>query len=111
MFKTKFIISMSIFLSLLMITSIIKNKTRVIEKETSKLNLKILSNEKEFNEAQLDFHYLTSPTEIEKRLETIGFNNYQPIAFSKIYFDISDLTNIKNKISNLENLNEKIKKK
>lgn len=94
-----------------MITSIVKNKTRVIEKKISKLNFNILSNEKEFNEAQLDFHYLSSPTEIEKRLETIGFYNYQPIVFSKIFFDISNLTNIKNKISNLENLNEKIKKK
>ena len=33
MFKTKFIISISIFITFLIITSAIKNKTRVIEKK------------------------------------------------------------------------------
>ena len=41
----------------------------------------------------------------------IGFSNYKPISYSKIFFDISHFTNIKNKISNLENLNEKNPKK
>ena len=37
----------------------------------------------------------------------IGFNNYHPISYSKIFLNISDFTNIQNKISNLKNLNEK----
>ena len=43
MFKTKLIISISIFISFLIITSAIKNKTRIIEKEISSLNIKIFS--------------------------------------------------------------------
>ncbi len=107
MFKMKFIIASSIFISFLVVTSIIKNKTRVIEKNISNLSKIILIKTKDINEAQLDFHYLTSPAEIEKKLTIIGFDNYQPIKYSNIFFDISDFTEIQNKISNLENIYEK----
>ena len=46
MFKTKLIISISIFVTFLIITSVIKNKTRILEKEITNLNLKILSKKK-----------------------------------------------------------------
>ena len=112
MFRTKFIISISVFVILLLATSVIKNKTRVIEKQISNLKKNILVKEKNVNEAELDFYYLTSPEELEKKLNLIGFNNYQPIKYSNIYFNISDLTEIKNKFSNLNNLNgKKIQKK
>ena len=107
MFKMKFIIASSIFISFLLLTSTIKNKTRVIEKNISNLTTKIYIKTKDFNEAQLDFHYLTSPAEIEKKLSIIGFDNYLPINYSNIFFDISDFTEIQNKISNLKNIDEK----
>ena len=107
MFKMKFIIASSIFISFLLVTSIIKNKTRVIEKNISNLSKIILIKTKDINEAQLDFHYLTSPAEIEKKLSIIGLNNYLTIKYSSIFFDISDFTEIQNKISNLKNINEK----
>ena len=112
MFKTKFIISSFIFVTFLIFTSITKNKTRLIEKNLSNLSQEILLKKKDINETQLEFFYLTSPKEIEKRLNVIGFDNYQPIKYSKIFFDISNLINLNNKISNLTNSNEKkIKKK
>ena len=46
MFKTKFIISSIIFISFLVITSIIKNKTRILEKKISNLNIKYLIKKK-----------------------------------------------------------------
>ena len=104
MFKMKFIIASSIFISFLLFTSTIKNKTRVIEKNISNLTTKIYIKTKDFNEAQLDFHYLTSPAEIEKKLSIIGFDNYLPINYSNIFFDISDFTEIQNKISNFKNI-------
>ena len=107
MFKMKFIITSCIFISFLLVTSTIKNKTRVIEKNISNLTTKIFIKIKDINEAQLDFHYLTSPAEIEKKLIIIGSDNYQPIKYSRIFFDISDFTEIKNKISNLKNIDEK----
>ena len=54
MFKTKFIISISVFVTFLLITSVIKNKTRITEKNIS--NLKIIA-VKNVNEFELDFYY------------------------------------------------------
>ena len=107
MFKTKFIITLSLFISFLLVTSVIKNKTRVIEKNISKLSSKILIKSKDINEAQLDFHYLTSPAEIEKKLSMIGFDNYQPIKYSNIFFNISDFFEIQNNTSKLKIIYEK----
>ncbi len=107
MFRSKFIISVTIFITFLVLTSTIKNKTRIIEKQITQLNKKILLQKKDFNETQLDFYYLTSPAEIEKKLLLIGFSNYKPIKYSNIFFEISDFDNIQNKFSNLKNLNEK----
>ena len=102
MFKKKFVLSISIIVIFFIITSMVKNKTRIIEKQISNLSFKISSKEKNINEAQLDFYYLTSPLEIEKRLNVIGLDKYQPISYSKIFFGIKDLDNISNKISKLK---------
>ena len=107
MFKIKFIFASSIFILFLLVTSAIKNKTRVIEKNILNLTTKILIKTKDINEVQLDFHYLTSPAEIEKKLNIIGSDNYQPIKYSRIFFDITNFTKIQNKISDLEKINEK----
>ncbi len=112
MFKSKFIISLTVFITFLILTSALKNETRILEKQISNLNSKIFTINKEINEVQLDFHYLTSPAQIEKKLKIIDFDYYQPIAYSKIFFDIGDFTEIQNKFSNLKNFNEeKIQKK
>ena len=107
MFKMKFIIALSVFISFLIVTSTIKNKTRVIEKNISNLTTKIFIKTSNINEAQLDFDYLTSPAEIEKKINIIDFDNYQPIKYSRIFFDISDFIEIQNKISNLKKIDEK----
>ena len=107
MFKMKLIIASSIFISFLLITSTIKNKTRGIEKNILNLTTKIFIKTSDINETQLDFDYLTSPAEIEKKISIIGFDNYQPIKYSRIFFNISDFTEIQNKISNLKKIDEK----
>ena len=106
MFKTKIATSLIVFITLLIVTSVIKNKTRVIEKKILNLKSKIFLKEKNINEAQLDFYYLTSPAEIETRLNKIGFENYEPISFSRIFFNINNFIKLNKKISNLKNLNE-----
>ena len=107
MFKTKLIISITIFISFLVVTSAIKNETRIIEKEIYNLNTKIKIKRNNLNEAQLDFHYLTSPAQIEKKLNLTDFNKYQPIKYSNIYFDINDFIKINNKITDIKKINEK----
>ena len=110
--RTKLIMSITIFVTFLLITSAIKNKTRIIEKQILYLNKDILIKEKNVNETELDFFYLTSPAELEKKINLMELNEYKPIQYSNIYFNISDLSKIQNKISNLNNFNDKkIKKK
>ena len=111
MYKLKFIISTLIFFTLLIITSAIKNETRIIEKKISHLNSKIKIQRNNINEAQLDFYYLSSPANIEKKLNITGFNEYQPIKFSNIFFDINDFIKVNNVITDLKKSDEKEIKK
>ena len=107
MFKIKILISITIFSSLLIFTSIIKNQTREIEKKI--FNLSKLNNfkEKDLNESQLDFSYLTSPSMIEKRVTELNLVEYFPMDYSKIYLDISNFKDLKKKFVNKDNQNEK----
>ena len=112
MFNAKFIVSITIFIIFLVLTSAVKNKTRVIEKQIAILKSKVSAKKNNINEAQLDFFYLSSPSEIEKKLNIIGLYKYKPINYSNIYFNIHDFTKIKNNITNLKKINEeKIQKK
>ena len=67
MLKFKIILSFSIFSLLLIGTSLIKNETREIEKKIYIKSKKIFLKEKNLNETQLDFFYLSSPSIIEKK--------------------------------------------
>ena len=111
MHRSKIIIPTIIFLTLLIITSIIKNQTRIIEKKIHKLHKLITLKEKDINESQLDFYFLSSPSLIEKKVIILGQNNYQPIKNSNIFLSFSDFTNIQKKISELNKHNEKKTKK
>ena len=57
MFRIKITISIIIFSTFLVLTSIIKNQTRESEKKIYNLNKKISIKEKEIHESQLDFSY------------------------------------------------------
>ena len=111
MFKLKIVIPTIIFLILLIITSIIKNQTRTIEKKLLKISKNIALQEKDINESQLDFYFLTSPAEIEKKIKILGINNYSPIENSKIFLSLSNFTDIKKKLSKTKNVNKKKIKK
>jgi len=111
MFKTKIIIPTIIFLTLLIVTSIIKNQTRITEKKLYKLYEKITLKEQDINESQLDYFFLTSPSEIENKVKILGHNNYMPIKKSNIFLSLSSFTNIQKKISILNKKDEKKTKK
>ena len=105
--KLKLFISLGIFAILISITSVIKNQTRIIEKDISKTNKRIAILEKDLNETQLDFFYLSSPENLSNKLSKIDLIDYAPIDFSKIYLSYDDFINFKNKISILDKNNEK----
>jgi hypothetical protein len=111
MFKSKITLSVIVFIFFLIITSIIKNQTRILEKQINQLSKKISLKEKDLNESQFDFYYLISPVLIEKKIKNLNFNNYLPMEHSKIFLNLSNFTNIKNKITILKNQHEKKIKK
>ena len=111
MFRSKIIMPVIIFLFLLIITSIIKNETRIIEKKLSKLNKQIILKEKDINESELDFYFLSSPAELEKKVKILGNTNYNPIKNSNIFQNLSNFKNIQKKISILNKYDEKKTKK
>ncbi len=111
MLKIKFLISIFVFSSLLIVTSVIKNQTREIEKKIYNLRNIILTKEKDFSESQLDFFYLTSPFMIEKKINHLDNHNYIIMEYSKIFLSMSDYMNLDTKYAIQEIENEKKTKK
>ena len=112
MFKLKIFFFILIFSLLLIVTSIVKNQTRKIEKEISFYQKVIHHKEKDINETQLDFFYLTSPMMIEEKILLLSDRDYYPMEYSRIFMNISNFLNIKNKYVIKNNQNEnKIQKK
>ena len=103
MFRLKIFISIVIFSTFLILTSLIKNKTREVEKKIFNLNLKINVKEKDFVESQLDFSYLTSPAMIESKIEQLDYYKYQPMEYSKIFLNLSNFLDLKKKFVIKEN--------
>ena len=83
---------------LLIFTSIIKNKTRSLEKDISKINNEIFILEKQIKEAQTDFVYLSSPEKLKSYINKIKKNEYMNYEYSRIFFSINHFlkTNSKN---------------
>ena len=98
MFKLKIFASVVIFSFLLVGTSIIKNKTRELEKKINYLSKEISLKEKDYKESELDFAYLTSPKMIEKKIDHYDRNKYFPMDFSKIFLNLSTFDNVKKKL-------------
>ena len=80
---------------MLFLTSIIKNKTRIIEKDILKYENKIAGIEKNLYESQLDYYYLTSPKLLKSKLEFLTDEDYVHMEFSKIYLNYNHF--LKNK--------------
>ena len=97
-----------IFFSLLLIgTSVIKNETRELEKKINVLTKAHAQKEKNLNEVQLDYYYLTSPSIIEKKIEHLGIKKYIHMEYSKIFLSIENFINIQNNHVMHKTLDEK----
>ena len=110
MFKIKIFVSVITFSILLIVTSIIKNQTREIEKKILNLSKIIKTKEKDLNESQLDFTYLSSPLIIHDKIKLIDNEKYVIMEYSKIFLSMSSFLNLQNKLAIQRNQNE-IKKK
>ena len=88
--NTKLITSVVVFSLLLFCTSVIKNKTRVIEKNIESYEKQIFTLKKELFESQLDFNYLTSPKMLQKKLSFLTNDQYHNISISNIYLEYNN---------------------
>ena len=105
--KIKLIISICIFSTLLVVTSVIKNETRIIEKKIYKIDRKILKIGKDLHETQLDYFYVSSPGYLSKKIKQLAFIEYIPMDFSRLYLNYTDLMDSQKKITILKIKNEK----
>ena len=111
MFSKKLIISLVMFSFFMVFTSIIKTKTRLIEKNINLNERQISILESEIYESQLDFFYLTSPFMIEKKINHLDNHNYIVMEYSKIFLSMTDFMNLDTKYAIQEIENEKKTKK
>ena len=88
MFKKSLILSLTVFFTLMIITSVIKNKTRNLEKEIEKINKEVAFLEKQLSDAEIDYIYLSSPKKLKKYLSTLGKEEYLSFDHSRIFFSI-----------------------
>lgn len=86
MFKKSLIFSLTVFFTLMIITSLIKNKTRNLEKEIEKINKEVTFLEKQLSDAEIDYIYLSSPKKLEKYLSILGKEEYLSFDHSRIFF-------------------------
>ena len=111
MFNSKLFFSLVVFTFFLIITSLVKNQSRIMEKQIKGLNNNILTKEKNISEAELEFSYLSSPNEIEKKFKSRDLEKFEPIKNSNIFYDIHDFNILEKKLSNLINIDEKKNRK
>ena len=112
MFNSKLFFSLAVFTFFLIITSLVKNQSRIVEKQIKGLNINIIAKEKNISEAEMEFSYLSSPNEIEKKFNIRDLEKFEPIKHSNIFYDIRDFNILEKKLSNLINIDEKkIRKK
>mgnify|MGYP001335845923 FL=1 len=110
MFKIKIFVSVITFSILLIVTSIIKNQTRETEKKILNLSKIIKTKEKDLNESQLDFSYLSSPLIIYDKINLIDNEKYVTMEYSKIFLSMSSFLDLQNKLAIQRNQNETKKK-
>lgn len=83
--RLKFLSSLAVFILFMIFTSIIKNQTRIIEKNITKYQNKVINIESNLHEVQLDYYYLSSPENLSKKIRLFIDEEYIPMHYSKIY--------------------------
>ena len=107
MFKLRIFLSIIIFSFLLIFTSFIKNQSREIEKKINNISKIINIREKDLNETQLDFFYLTSPSILEQKIEHLDQKQYSIMEFSNIFLSMKNFLDLEKKLVLQKNNNGK----
>ena len=111
MHKFYLILSIFIFSFLLGITSMIKTKTRIIEKNIYKIDRKISVQNRDLHETQLDFAYLSSPKNLTIKIQSLALIDYSEMDLSRIYLNYEDFISTQKKLTIIKSRDENKKKK
>ena len=99
MINKKIIISITIFSVLLFFTSIIKNKTRIIEKNISNNKIKIAVLEKENLWNSIGFLLSIFAKMLTEKINFLSVDDYTHIKISQIYLSYEKFLNQKKQLS------------
>ena len=105
-FKKKIIIISLIYASFFIVIPVIKNETRLIEKNIQNYKSKILLLEKNLSEAHLEFQYLTSPEVLQNKVSKNIDIDYDNLNIFHIYLHLDDFINKQKQITKVI-INEK----
>lgn len=97
--KTKLFLSVVIFLFFMILTSIIKTQTRLVEKDIISHKKEISNLKDNLYELQLDYHYLSSPLVISKKINEYSNEDYLIMDISNIYLSFEEFLFQQKKIS------------
>ena len=104
MLKKPFFISIDAFFCLMIFTSLIKNKTRNLEKRIQKLDKEVVILEKKLRDTKIDFVYLSSPDQLKKISDSFKEKNYISFESSKIF--ISEKNFLKHTFKEAKNISK-----
>ncbi len=97
MLNRKLFFSLIIFSILITFTSVIKNKTRLIEKNIYNYEKKVSNLQNNLYEAELDYYYLSSPEILSRNILEYSDTEYSSIEYSRIYFSLKQFLSEKEK--------------
>ena len=103
----KIFLSITILILFAILTSYIKNETRVIERKIEKLNKIVGRHSNQIYEAQIDFSYLSSPKHLSNVISELNFDKYYPKNYSEIYLSFEDFKDTNSKTAGTNQQYEK----
>ena len=101
MINKKTIIIICIFIIFTILTPIIKNETRSIERDITIYQKKINTINRSIFEAQLEYFYLSSPDVLSKKIKKYSEDNYLTLGLSQIYLNMNTFLDQQRKISQI----------
>jgi hypothetical protein len=89
-YNKKKLIIIIIYLSFFIAIPIVKNKSRLIEKNIQSYENEISILQKNLLEASLEFQYLSSPAILSSNVDKNLYQKYNSLDLSQIYLNIED---------------------
>jgi|TARA_B100000780_G_C20713448_1_gene283593 hypothetical protein len=100
-YNKKKLITIFIYLSFFIAIPIVKNESRLIEKEIQNYESEIFILQKNLLEASLEFQYLSSPAVLSSKVNENLHQKYNSLNLSQIYLNIDDFISEQKNIQDL----------